>query len=112
MTTDHVVNDFKPPATAKSADFFESQVVAPEFLGLTPRQGDVLALVVQGLSNKRIALLLALSESTVKEHVSAILQRLGVGSRIQVITMLHRRRLVVGVPGLNVPPTAPRINDD
>lgn len=71
------------------------RTVVPAYLGLTPRQGDVLALVLQGLPNKRIALLLDLSESTVKEHVSGILQRLGVSSRVQAITLLRGRRLTV-----------------
>lgn len=74
---------------------FEMRTVAPDYLGLTPRQGDVLALVLQGLPNKRIALVLDLSESTVKEHVSGILQRLGVSSRVQAITLLHGRHLTV-----------------
>ncbi len=68
-----------------------SYIKTPRFQRLTPRQGDVLALLLQGLSNKRIALALDIAESTVKEHVSAILQRLGVRSRVEAITSLHRR---------------------
>lgn len=68
--------------------------VTPAELGLTPRQGETLALIVQGLPNKRIAMALGLSESTVKEHVTAILERLGVSSRVQAITRLQGRRLV------------------
>lgn len=68
--------------------------ITPAELGLTPRQGEILALIVQGLPNKRIALALGLSESTVKEHVTAILERLGVSSRVQAITRLQGRRLV------------------
>ncbi len=71
------------------------RAVAPGDLGLTLRQGDVLALVLHGLSNKRIALMLCLSESTVKEHVTGILQRLGVSSRVHAITFLRGRRLTV-----------------
>lgn len=69
--------------------------VTPAELGLTPRQGETLALIVQGLPNKRIALALGLSESTVKEHVTAILERLGVSNRVQAITRLQGRRLVL-----------------
>lgn len=77
--------------------------VMPAELGLTPRQGEILALIVQGLPNKRIALALGLSESTVKEHVTAILERLGVSSRVQAITRLQGRRLVVAPRGLVAP---------
>lgn len=48
---------------------------------LTPRQRDVLRLIMQGLSNKEIANALKLHESTVKVHLAAIFQTLGVRSR-------------------------------
>lgn len=62
-------------------------------LGLTPRQGQVLAMMLKGLPNKRIALNLSLSEYTVKEHVTGILERLGAKNRIEVITKLRDRSL-------------------
>jgi DNA-binding NarL/FixJ family response regulator len=62
-------------------------------LGLTPRQGQVLAMMLKGLPNKRIALNLSLSEHTVKEHVTRILERLGARNRIEVITKLRGRSL-------------------
>ncbi len=49
--------------------------------GLTPRQKDVLRLVVQGKSNKEIARLLDLGEGTVKVHMSALFRSLGTSSR-------------------------------
>jgi DNA-binding NarL/FixJ family response regulator len=49
--------------------------------GLTPRQRDVLRLLVRGHSNKEIARLLGLSEGTVKVHMAAVFRRLGVSSR-------------------------------
>lgn len=70
----------------------ELPVTAAE-LGLTARQGQVLAMMLKGLPNKRIALNLSLSEQTVKEHVTGILERLGARNRIEVITMLRGRRL-------------------
>jgi DNA-binding NarL/FixJ family response regulator len=69
--------------------------VSPAELGLTPRQGEILALVLRGLPNKRIALMLEVSESTVKEHVTGILEKLGVRSRVEAITQLRGRRLHV-----------------
>ena len=50
---------------------------------MTPRQTEVLTLLAQGLSNKEIARSLEMPESTVKVHVKAILQKLGVKNRTQ-----------------------------
>ncbi len=54
-------------------------------LGLTPRQGDVLMLLLKGLPNKLIARELNLSVETVKDHVAAVLRALGVSSRTQAV---------------------------
>lgn len=54
-------------------------------LGLTPRQTDVLALLLQGKPNKLIARELGLSVETVKDHVAAVLRALGVNSRTQAV---------------------------
>lgn len=62
-------------------------------LGLTERQAEVAALMLQGLPNKRIARALEVSESTVKEHISGIFQRLGVQSRMEFVALLRGRRL-------------------
>jgi len=51
---------------------------------LSPRLIDVLALLLQGRSNKLIARELSLSTETVKEYVATILHRLGLTSRAQV----------------------------
>jgi len=52
---------------------------------LTPRQTDVLALLLRGMSNKLIARELNLSVETVKDHVAAVLRALGVNSRTQAV---------------------------
>ena len=59
---------------------------------LTPRQVDVLTMMMRGLPNKRIAAQLLISEATVKEHISNILKKLGVNSRVEAITLLHGER--------------------
>ncbi len=71
-----------------------TQAVTFEGLGLTPRQGDVLGLVLLGKSNKRIGQILGISESTVKEHMTGILERMGVSRRMEIFHRLHVNRLV------------------
>lgn len=57
---------------------------------LTPQQMRVLMMLSEGLLNKQIAYELAVSEATVKAHVSAILQKLGVDSRTQAVIAASR----------------------
>ena len=54
-------------------------------LGLTPRQAEVLTLLLQGKPNKEIARRLGLSVETIKDHVQAVLRALGVNSRTQAV---------------------------
>jgi DNA-binding NarL/FixJ family response regulator len=54
-------------------------------LQLSPRQHEVLALLLKGLSNKLIARKLDISENTTKIHVSAVLDALGVATRTQAV---------------------------
>jgi len=60
---------------------------------LTPRQHDVLKLLCNGQSNKRIALNLDLSEHTVKLHVRAILQALNAENRTQAVIIAKQHSL-------------------
>lgn len=76
--------------------------VAPSFSGafpgatsahglkLTPRQGEVLGLLLQGQSNKLIARSMNLSVETVKDHVAAVLRALNVSSRTQAVLAVSR----------------------
>jgi DNA-binding NarL/FixJ family response regulator len=57
---------------------------------LTPQQMRVLMMLSEGLLNKQIAYELSVSEATVKAHVSAILQKLGVESRTQAVILAGR----------------------
>jgi len=54
-------------------------------LGLTERQVQVLALMMQGKSNKAICRVLSLAEATVKVHVSAILKALKTTNRTEAV---------------------------
>jgi DNA-binding NarL/FixJ family response regulator len=60
---------------------------------LTPREGEVLELIGRGLSNKRIAFELGLSEKTVKTHVAHVLSKLGVADRTQAAVYAVRAGL-------------------
>ena len=57
---------------------------------LTPQQTRVLSMLAEGLLNKQIAYELSVSEATIKAHVSAVLQKLGVDSRTQAVIQLSK----------------------
>ena len=57
---------------------------------LTPQQTRVLGMLAAGLLNKQIAYELSVSEATIKAHVSAVLQKLGVDSRTQAVILLSK----------------------
>lgn len=65
-------------------------------LGLSPRQLEVLKLLIDGKSNKLICRELDLSESTVKTHLAAIFRRLDVNSRTQAVVAAARLGLRLG----------------
>lgn len=67
---DNIEKDWAEPAERKR-----------QLPDLTPRQHDVLELIVNGKSNKEIARVLSLSEGTVKMHIAALLRNLGVSNR-------------------------------
>ena len=70
-------------------------------MGMTPRQCDVLALLLKGLPNKLIARELSLSVDTVKDHVAAVLRALQVSSRTQAVVAVGRQ---MQASGLAIPP--------
>ncbi len=67
------------------------RAAAPE---LTPRELDVLRLVVQGKSNRDASLTLYVTEETVKSHIKNILAKMGVSDRTSAATMALKRGLV------------------
>lgn len=69
-----------------------------EDFGLTPREREVLALMVEGLTNPDIAQRLVVTRSTAKAHVSNILSKLGVSNRGEAIALAIQYSLV-GSPG-------------
>lgn len=75
-----------PDLDAKPGDK-ETTALVKRLSSLTPQQIRVLMMLSQGLLNKQIAYELTVSEATVKAHVSAILQKLGVESRTQAVIL-------------------------
>ncbi len=80
-------------------------VLAPEGLSaapaahppstLTARETEVLRMIAEGLANKEIAYRLGISEHTVKFHVSALLGKLGAGSRAEAIGLGIRQGAIM-----------------
>ena len=75
--------------------------VSPTDLGLTERQMEVLALMMQGKSNKAISRILDAAEPTVKHHVTAILKALKVANRTEAV-------IAVGALGWELPQISDR----
>lgn len=80
---------------ASAQPLLSSSTTHYQEFGLTQRQAEVLAMMLRGFSNKRIAITLAVSEPTIKEHITSILSKLGVTNRIEAITLLQGRRFTL-----------------
>jgi DNA-binding NarL/FixJ family response regulator len=61
---------------------------------LTPREKEVLSLLVEGKSNKEIGVSLDISETTIKSHVSVILMKLGASDRTQAVVIALQRGIL------------------
>lgn len=96
-----------PPADAHASFAAPLAPDAPSPLdALTDKQLEVLARLVRGDANKVIARDLDIAETTVKTHVSAILRKLNVGSRVQAILAADQGELAARLARLS--PTAPQ----
>jgi DNA-binding NarL/FixJ family response regulator len=84
-----------PDIDLSSAPAGESAELVSRLSTLTPQQVRVLMMLGEGLLNKQIAFKLGVSEATIKAHVSAILQKLGVDSRTQAVIAINR----ISAPG-------------
>lgn len=69
---------------------------AAEELDLSEREKEVLELLCQARSNHQIARRLNVAETTVKTHVSAIMRKMNVASRLEIVVEAHRRGLASG----------------
>ena len=79
----------------------DDRALASRLASLSPQQFRVLQMVAEGLLNKQIADRLDIQERTVKAHVTAIFERLGVRNRTQAGVVL--RELELGDPSRHVP---------
>jgi DNA-binding NarL/FixJ family response regulator len=84
-TVPDVMRVISPPPEPAARPEPHQKLPTLEDVGLTPRQTEVLGLLLQGLPNKLIARQLNLSVETVKDHVAAVLRALGVSSRTQAV---------------------------
>lgn len=87
-----------PEALARGETAPPAAPCTPADLGLTARQAEVLALLVEGRSNKWIGRVLDLAEPTVKHHVSAIFRALNVTNRTEAAMAVADGRITL--PGL------------
>ena len=85
----------EPPAGQPPAED-RGMSLAPAAPAFTARELDVLAELAAGLTNRQIARRLFISEKTVSVHISHILAKLGVRTRVQAMAAVHRLRTTVG----------------
>lgn len=87
----------KPSLAPEATQALIQSATAPPSLGydLTPREFDVLNHLVEGLTNAEIAQRLGVKPSTVKNHVSNILSKLGAASRTEAATLALKHKLVI-----------------
>ncbi len=79
-----------PPEIGIEGQGEETSELVARLSTLTPQQVRVLMMLGEGLLNKQIAYRLNVSEATIKAHVSAILQKLGVDSRTQAVIAINK----------------------
>jgi DNA-binding NarL/FixJ family response regulator len=86
----------QPTLSAEATRILIKKTTHPATLGedLTQRERDVLKLLVEGCSNPEIAQKLSVSRSTVKTHVSHILEKLGASNRLEAVSLAIRHDLL------------------
>ncbi|PKF50153.1 response regulator transcription factor [Enterovibrio nigricans] len=78
------------PADIDFSEASEEETLLEKIASLTPQQHKVLNMLSDGLLNKQIAYELAVSEATIKAHMTAIFRKLGVKNRTQAVILLQQ----------------------
>jgi DNA-binding NarL/FixJ family response regulator len=97
IRTVHAGNAVLAPGDLSSLLDRQFRAPAPtpaSYLSLTDKEREVFTAVARGLSNTEVAARVFLSESTVKTHVGAILRKLGLRDRVQIVVFAHEHGLV------------------
>ena len=97
IRTVHAGNAVLAPAdlsTLLDGQFVTRAPAPASYLALTDREREVFTAVARGLSNNEIAKLVFASESTVKTHVGALLRKLSLRDRVQIVVFAHQHGLV------------------
>jgi DNA-binding NarL/FixJ family response regulator len=81
------------PARAASGPFITDRSRI-DWLGITPRELEVLQLIAEGLSNKEMAERLFVSENTIKTHASRVFDKLGASRRTQAVQIAKSHGLI------------------
>jgi two-component system nitrate/nitrite response regulator NarL len=77
--------------------------------GLTPRELEIIGVILGGYSNSDIAARVSISEKTVKHHLTNIFDKLGVSNRLELaLFALHHNLAVDALPGANQPRPVPQ----
>ena len=79
------------PRAARS--LLETKSAPDPLAGISPREREVLALLLDGMPNKLIARRLEISEKTVKSHLTSIFRQIGVSDRVQAVLWVERQGL-------------------
>jgi two-component system nitrate/nitrite response regulator NarL len=81
--------------------------------GLTPRELEIIGVILGGYSNSDIAARVSISEKTVKHHLTNIFDKLGVSNRLELaLFALHHNLAVDALPGANPPTPVPEGSQD
>ena len=77
-----------------SAEIRQQLAVDPPIPGLTPRQREILASMVRGLTDRDISRLLGIRQDGVNDHVRAILKKIGAANRTEAVAIALRKHLL------------------